>query len=358
MTQRPAADNTKLRGSIKTPERRNRAARIPDCKFPLIVPMSLFSVDDVRRLSAAGTTQNRALQLQEANDPRETPKHLIGIAQVLREAFAWAVQCDKMQESHAEPASQRRWYEQVALHADRLLEALDLDPDQCRDPTKLVQPWTNPRAIHDFRQTLDRMAGARTDLPDQLDKLSQVAWDERAAETGGDGPDAEGRFQYRARASFLVDRLPRTLALVSELARLEAERFRRRRRGVASQSDLFARELFKFLVIAHEATFGCKPLTRIKSGETIGGSIDWARAVIGHAADGIEACPRPTPFRLTSAEEVSPASQAESLAQSARMAAPYVARFRELADLSDRRVGDLLETGWRDWQKQISTTAR
>jgi len=178
--------------------------------------------------------------------------------------------------------------------------------------------------------------------------LSQVAWNERGSEADGDGIDAEGRCQYRGRASFLVNRLPRTVALVSALARLHAEQLKHRHRAPSSQSDVLGRELFKSLAEAHATIFGCKPFTRIKSGETIGGSIDWARSVIRHAADAIGKSPFPG----------APAQDAQYLAQARTIAAPYIARFRGLAGLSDRRVSDLLGIGWRDWQRQVAPSAR
>jgi hypothetical protein len=277
---------------------------------------------------------------------------LTQIAQLLRHAFDWAVQCDKMQEWGHEPQRKRRIYEQVTRHADGLLKALALNPEECRDPAMEWKPWAPPPVINEFRRALDRMAGARPDLPEPLDALSRVAWEGGPKLEGGD-LDEEDRCQYRARASFLIDRLPRTVALVSMLARWQLEQLERRPPGYASQSNLLGRELFKLLAGAHEAIYKSKPLCRIKSGETIGGSIDWAKAVIRHAAGAIEISPRAVPFHADKDADDSAAQEAKFLAQARAIAAPYVARFRELADRSDRRVGDLLEKGWRDWEVQV-----
>ncbi len=337
----------KARGS------RNRAARHPDYQIPLIVPLWLITAEDVWKLSAEAAKQNPALQVRQATDVE-----MIRVAQRLHHAFDWAVQCDKMQEWEGEPQRKRRWYVQVARQADGLLKALAQSPEECKNPTKEWKWKSRPVAIDEFRQSLDRMVGARPDLPDRLDAFSRAAWDERGPEIEGSGVDEEGRCQYRARASFLIDRLPRTVALVSLLARWQLEQLERRPRFYASQADLFGRELFKSLAGAHEAIYKSKPLTRIKSGETIGGSIDWARAVIRHAADAIDASPYPAPFRANGDAETSAAKEAQFLAQARTMAAPYVARLRGLIDLSNRRVGDLLDRGWRDWKKQVESPAR
>jgi hypothetical protein len=345
MTKSPVTRETRTRRGVDVkPHGRIRTAALPDYQIPLIVPLSLFTTEDAWRLSAEAANQNPALQLRRASDTES-----IQITQLLRRAFEWAIHSDKWQEWEGEPQRKRRWYEKVERHADNLLRALDLVPEECRDPAKHWKPWSVPLAIHEFRQSLDRMASARPDLPDQLDALSRVVWDEQRSKAEGDGVDAEGRCQYRRRASFLVDRLPRTVALVSALARLQLEQIEHRPRGHPNQFDIFGRELFKLLAGAHEAIYGCKPLTRIKSGETIGGSIDWAKAVICHAADAMETSPHPVPFC---------ASEAQILAQARAIAAPYVARFRALADLSPRRVGDRLEEGWRDWKQQVIASAR
>lgn len=357
MTKGPVDQETKARHRVvKAQGSRSRAARPPDYQMPLIIPLWLFTDKDVRRLSAEAAQRNPALQLRQASDV-ET----IRIAQHLHHAFDWAVQCDKMQEWEGEPQRRRRWYEQVARQADGLLKALSLSPEECKDPTKEWKRTSIPVAIHEFRQSLDRMVGARPDLPDQLDAFSRVAWDEDGSKLEGNGLDAEGHCQYRERASFLIDRLPRTVALVSLVARWQLEQLERRPRGYASQTDLFGRELFKLLAGAHGAIYKSKPLTRIKSGETIGGSIDWARAVIRHAAHAIDASPYPAPFRANGDAETSaaPAAQeAQYVAQARTMAAPYVARLRELIGLSDRRFADLLDRGWRDWKKQVASAAR
>jgi hypothetical protein len=263
-----------------------------------------------------------------------------------------------MQEWEAEPQRRRRWYEQVARHADGLLKALSLSPEECKEPTKESKRTSIPFAIHEFRQSLDRMVGARPDLPDQLDALSRVAWDERGSEIEGSGVGEEGRCQYRERASFLIGRLPRTVALVSQLARWQSEQPERRPRRYAGQTDLFGRELFKSLAGTHEAIYGCKPLTRIKSGEPTGGSIDWARAVIRHAAHAIDTSPYPAPFRANGDVEASAEQEAHYVCQARTIATPYVARLRGLMVLSDRSVSDLLDRGWRDWKKQAASAAR
>ena len=311
MTNGPAGRETKVRHrAVKSQGSRSRAARHPDYQMPHIVPLWLFTENDVHRLSSEAAQRNPALHLRQASGAE-----MIRIAQHLRQAFGWAIQCDKMQEWEGEPQRRRRWYEHVARQADGLLNALSLSPEEWKDPTKEWKRTSVPVAIDEFRQSVDRMVGARPDLPDQLDALSRVAWDEGGSELEGNGLDAEGHCQYRKRASFLIDRLPRTVALVSLLARWQLAQLERRPRGRARQTDLLGRELFKLLASAHEAIYGCKPLTRIKSGETIGGSIDWARAVMRHAANTIEASPYPAPFRANENAEGSAEQEAQYVAQ-------------------------------------------
>ena len=74
-----------------------------------------------------------------------------------------------MQEWEGEPQRRRRWDEQVARQADGLLNALSLSPEEWKDPTKEWKRTSVPVAIDEFRQSVDRMVGARPDLPDQLD---------------------------------------------------------------------------------------------------------------------------------------------------------------------------------------------
>ncbi len=312
----------KARGS------RNRAAHHPDYQIPLIVPLWLITAEDLWKLSAEAAKQNHALQVRQATDVE-----MIRVAQHLREAFDWAIQCDKMQEWEGEPQRKRRWYMRVTRQADGLLKALAQSPEECKNPTKDWKWKSRPVAIDEFRQLLDRMVGARPDLPDQLDAFSRAAWDERGPEIEGSGVDEEGRCQYRARASFLIDRLPRTVALVSLLAQWQLEQLEGRPRGRASQSDLFGRELFKSLAGAHEAIFQCRPLTRQKSGTPIGGSIHWAKAVIRHAADAIESLRIPSHSAPTERQKSPPKTKHST------RSSPHVAALRRTTQISFPSVG-------------------
>ncbi len=352
MTNGPADRETNVRHrAVNSQGSRSRAGRVPDYRMAAIVPIWLFSLDDVRRLSDETAGLDRRLRVKPATD-----LELTRIAQHLRHAFDWAVQCDHMQKWRAEPQRVRRWYEQVARHADGLLEVLNLNPEECLDTTKPLREGFYLPAIAEFRGFLDVMARRRPGLPDELDRLSRVAWEEAGAHAEGDGIDAEGYCQYRARASFLIDRLPRTLALLGAMANWQEQKLKQQPSGFTSQSDLVGRELFKALAGAHEAIFECKPVTRGKTGDSIGGSIAWARSIIRHAADAIEASPYPAPFRIN--EDTDASQEAQYVAQARAIAAPYVVRFRGLADLSDRRIGDLLDRGWRDWKKQAASAAR
>ncbi len=126
-----------------------------------------------------------------------------------------------------------------------------------------------------------------------------------------------------------------------------------------AEADLnsFDQELFKSLAGVHEAIYGCRPVTRQKTGDAFGGSIQWAKAIIRHAADAIEASPQSVPSRFGGGAEGSAVAEAQYLAEARRMAKPYVARLRDLAALSDRRIGDLLDKGWRDWKLQVAGRA-
>ena len=158
------------------------------------------------------------------------------------------------------------------------------------------------------------------------------------------------------RASFLVDRLPRTIALVSALARLQLEQLEHRPQGHPNQFDIFGRELFKLLAGAHEAIYGCKPLTRIKSGETIGGSIDWAKAVIRRAAcDRDLTAPRAV---LRQRKRRCLRGPGSAVSRSGPRDSRALRRpFQSLGQSAPRRIGDRLETGWRDWKQQVIASA-
>ena len=335
MTKSSVARGTKSgRGVVKAHGGRIRTAALPDYQIPLIVPLSLFTTEDVWKLSAEAANQNPELQLQEASDAKS-----IQIAQLLQRAFEWAIQSDKMQEWEGEPQRKRRWYEKVERHADSLLRALDLVPEECRDPAKHWKPWSVPLAIHEFRQSLDRMASARPDLPDHLDALSLVVWDEPTHRLEGDRVDAEGHCQYRRRASFLsTGYLGRSPGKPASAVAFGAARAASSR--PPKQTDILGRELFKLLASAHEAIYGCKPLTRIKSGETIGGSIDWAKAVIRRAADAIETSPYPAPFRANENAEGSAAQEAQFRSGSQNSRA-LRRPFQSLRRPVPRRIGDL-----------------
>ena len=52
MTKSPSDGTAKTRRRASTQRDRSRAARLPELKFPFIVPIVLFTVDDVRKLSS------------------------------------------------------------------------------------------------------------------------------------------------------------------------------------------------------------------------------------------------------------------------------------------------------------------
>ena len=110
---RPRRTNVKMQGG------RTRTAALPDYLLPAIVPLFLFTIEDMRRLSAEAANKNPALQLRQASDAEGLLCH----------AFRWALRCAKMQEWKAEPQRKRRWYKQAARHANSLLRALALNPD-------------------------------------------------------------------------------------------------------------------------------------------------------------------------------------------------------------------------------------
>ncbi len=231
MKQEPNARKPKSRRRVVNAQGgRHRAAQLPDYRIPLIVPRNLFTTEDVWRLSDEPSIQSPALRRQPASEAES-----IRITQHLHHAFAWAVQCAKMQEWAGEPKRKQRWYEQVERRADDLLKALDLIPEGCADSTKVQPSWSLPVGLQEFCQSLDCMVAARPELPSELDALSRVVWDEGGSKLQGNGPDERGHCQYRGRASFLVGRLPRTIALLSALARLQSEELKRPRDGVPTR---------------------------------------------------------------------------------------------------------------------------
>ncbi len=102
------------RAVAKAQGSRNRAARHPDYQIPLIVPLWLITAEDVWKLSAEAAKQNPALQVRQATDVE-----MIRVAQHLRQAFDWAIQCDKMQEWEGEPQRKRRWYDASSATSGR-----------------------------------------------------------------------------------------------------------------------------------------------------------------------------------------------------------------------------------------------
>jgi hypothetical protein len=64
MTKGPVDQKTKARHrGVKAQGSRSRAARLPDHQMPLIIPLWLFTVKDVRRLSTEAAQRRPALQI-------------------------------------------------------------------------------------------------------------------------------------------------------------------------------------------------------------------------------------------------------------------------------------------------------
>jgi hypothetical protein len=306
----------------------------------------LFAPEDVSDLADVGAAKDRKLRPRPLTD-----EEAWGIVQHLHQAFEWAMECDQKQKLSSEPERERRWYRGVARRARGLLEALDLNPDELNDSTKLLRPTCEALGINMFRVHLDGLGRGRLPLPEHLDRLSKVVWDEAGAQIEGAGVDENGHCRYRAQASFLVSRLPRTLALLAAVAAWQSEQYEKPARRQGDSPDRLSRELFKSLASAHEGIFGCKPSTRGKTGSADGGSINWVRVVIQLGANRIES----TPKRLwkPSAEDCQRYADRWTT-----KTGPYVERFRELAKLSDRRISDLLDAGWREWRKEKARHAR
>jgi hypothetical protein len=330
---------------------RSRAARSPDFGFTTSLIPGLFTVEDVGRLTAEAAAKDRNLQPRSLTDAE-----LLSIAQHLRHAFQWAMDSDQMQQWSSEPERARRWHERIASRAHSLLEALDLDPDECGDAAKEL-PASKMPSITTFRLFTDGRVGACPVFPDHPDRLARVVWDE-AERLLGDGIDATGHCLYRARASFLIDRLPRTLALLAAIARWQVAQSGKRGGRRGDHPDRLAGELFKQLAAVHELIFRGKPATRGKTGRPIGGSIGWARAVIRHAADRIDTAPKGLPARPNESTKSSAAERQQYADWWTTVTKAYVQRFKQLADLSDRRIADRLDEGWREWQMQKALRAQ
>ena len=142
------------------------------------------------------------------------------------------------------------------------------------------------------------------------------------------------------------------------MAEWEAQKLMQAPKSSGAQSDQFGQQLFKLIAGAHASVFGCKPVTRAKTGDPIGGSVEWAQAVIRHAISAIETSPHSTALPLGADLNASTGQAASALAQSRQFAAPYVARLRDLAALSARRLADLLDQGWNAWHEQAAYSAR
>jgi hypothetical protein len=178
------------------------------------------------------------------------------------------------------------------------------------------------------------MAELRPPLPDHIDRLTRLAWQESEVGDDADGIDAAGKCQYRKRASFLVDRLPRTLALIVALAEHHNKLADQEPRRRGEQPDQLRRQLFKILAAVHETIFGRKPRTRDKVGKPRLGSVRWAKVLIENASSKIDA--------TGSAE-----------------GAKYVKALRAIARQSDATLARLLEDGCTAWKRaRSSSTAR
>jgi hypothetical protein len=312
--------------SARQSRKRNRAACLPSRNVFAIVPLWLFTPQDIQKFADEASVKDPGLNLKIASDAA-----LVRATQDLRMAFDWAIRCDQIVQWSSEPERARRWYQRIATHVNGLIEALCLSSAECLDATNPLKPGYGIPSIADFRQSIDCMTGVRPALPDKIDQLTRLAWQESGVRDDADDTNAGGKCTYRQRASFLIDRLPRTLALLLPLAEHHYELVDREPRRRGEQPDQLRRQLFKFLPGAHEATFGCKPRTRDKIGMARLGSVKWAKAVIEDASRKIEAT-RPAE------------------------AAKYVNALRVVARLSDATIASLLERGWKDWQVERSNS--
>jgi hypothetical protein len=306
--------------------RRSRAAHPPDRRVYPIFPYGLFTPQDVQKFADEASVTDPRLKLRITSD-----LDLIRAAQQLHMAFDWAIRCDQYDQWNREPERRRRWFQSISTHANALIEALDLTPAECRDTTRLLGPGFRIPSIVDFRTLTDGMAEVRPPLPGEIDRLTRLAWRESDVHNDADDFDATGKkCPYRGRASFLIDRLPRTLALLAALAEYRHEQVDREPHRRGEKPDQLRRQLFRSLAGAHHAIFACKPRTRDKIGEPRLGSISWARVVIEDASRKIEA--------KRVADEAEPTEEAELaeaalLTKAARLAeaAKYVAELRVIA---------------------------
>jgi hypothetical protein len=286
----------------------------------------LFTALDVKRLSDEARIVDPGLK------PIITSQlDLIRAAQLLYTAFDWAIRCEQMEHWFSEPDRIRAWYRHIKERAYLLMQALDLSPAKCRDTTRLLDSGFYIPSIADFRLLIDNMIGIRPPLPDEIDRLCRLACKESELNVKVADIDPSGKCPYRQQASFQIDRLPRTLALLAELAEYNEKQVDSASPGRGRRPDQLRRQLFKGLACAHEKIFGRKPRTRNKLGQPRLGSIKWARLIIDHAIQGI----------------ADPA---------AKEAVRYVARLRAISRQSDASIAAHLDEGWKLWQAERSYT--
>jgi hypothetical protein len=292
-----------------------------------MTPVSLFTPEDIQRFADEASATDPRLKLKITSD-----EAFFRATQDLRMAFDWAIQCDQIeQQQSSQPERARQWHQRVAKRAKDLMEALDLTPSNFIDNTTRGYPIPT---IDRFRYPIDYMAGLRPPLPPEIDRLTRLAWQESEAGDDGDDIDAAGKCQYRRRASFLVDRLPRTLALVVALAEHHNKLADQKPRRRGERPDELRRQLFMRLAAVHETIFGGRPRTRDTVGKPRLGSVKWARVLIEDASSKINAT-------------------------GSAAGAKYVAALRAIARQADSTLARLLEDGWKDSRPvRSSSTAR
>jgi hypothetical protein len=319
---------------------RSRGARPPEFGQTFSHVACLFTPEDVVRFAAKAAAEDRKLKLRSLTEEEEWR-----LAHDLHQGLVWAMECGERQRLAAEPSREADWYRSVARASRALLHTLGLDSDERGGGSQGSVGLTM------IRLYIDRCAGARPQLPHHLDLLSTMTWDDAGIRTEGDDVDERGQYRYRARTSFLIDRLPQTLTFLAGIAEWQSEKGESsstRRRG--KRPDRFTTELFKFLVIVHEGIFGRGPSTRSKTGDAIGGSICWARMVVQHAADLIEkgAIGLPPSPNADTAPGTKP--QQRYVHSGTALTGRYVERLRQIACLSDRSICDHLDGAWRRFQ--------
>ena len=281
---------------------------------------SLFTQSDVSELSTiAGFPEGTFVDHAQA-------------AAIIDGCFKNAAEYGLMDLAAPAPADLRDWYKRVGADAATLVRRLGFDLEPLAGGDSSNQGPTEPRSQAHLRGALAKGGPPFRTLPMELERWLY----------GSEQFEAEFRYNKQrwtaADDRHLVDLtalvvaqgaiqvLPEVLGVLIAVTRRGALQATERSRGGGNRADTFSRELFKGFARVHEILYRCKPRYRDNEREPEGPAIRWARRLI----------------------EIAKLRTPEIFIGDAT---PLVAALTSDLGLSNGRLANSIQQGWKDWER-------